>query len=151
MSGATDKANWRSLTDSFNDSAAGAKKGKPGKRRPAPLSLRLTPEERARLVEDANGQPLGAYIKSRLFDDNLQSRKPRRRSPSKELQLLARVLRTIGRSGALSILGTLIVAANERRVVLSRDEDSRLRLANQELVSLRLELINALGVKARRE
>lgn len=151
MSGATEKAGWPSPTDSFNDHAAGAKKGKPRKRRQAPLSIRLTPEERARLVQDANGRPLGAYIKSRLFDDHTQKRKPRRRSPSKELQLLARVLRTIGRSGALSILGTLIVAANERRVVLSRDEDLRLRLANQELVSLRLELINALGVKAPRE
>lgn len=37
-------------------------------KRQAPFSLRLTEVERAELTEKADGEPLGAYIKSRLFD-----------------------------------------------------------------------------------
>ena len=38
-----------------------------------PFSLRLSFEERARLEELADGQPLGAYIRSRLLDDLITS------------------------------------------------------------------------------
>ncbi|WP_171098166.1 hypothetical protein [Ruegeria sp. HKCCD7255] len=45
---------------------------------PAPFSLRLTFEERAKLEEAANGLPLGAYIKAKLFGEDLE--KVRRRN-----------------------------------------------------------------------
>ncbi|MEY8841590.1 hypothetical protein AB9K41_21390 [Cribrihabitans sp. XS_ASV171] len=45
---------------------------------PAPFSLRPTFEERAKLEEAVNGLPLGAYIKARLFDGDLE--KVRRRN-----------------------------------------------------------------------
>jgi len=47
----------------FNILAKGEKK-----KREAPFSLRLTFEERAQLEAAAGGEPLGAYIKSVLFD-----------------------------------------------------------------------------------
>ena len=48
------------------------------KRNPPPFSLRLTFEERARLERDAGDMPLGAYIRSRLFDQPAgDRRKPR--------------------------------------------------------------------------
>ena len=43
------------------------KKAKP--KASPPFSLRLTVEERSRLDQDAGNVPLGAYIRSRLFDD----------------------------------------------------------------------------------
>jgi len=46
-----------------------AKKGnKQRKTTPPPFSLRLTFEERAQLEREAGDMPLGAYIRSRLFN-----------------------------------------------------------------------------------
>lgn len=51
------------LTDTFDPAATGAadalSAGKTRKKREAPFSLRLTPEERARLAVEAAGAPLG--------------------------------------------------------------------------------------------
>jgi hypothetical protein len=59
----------------FNAVAAANPKKKP---RDAPFSLRLSFEEKALLRAAANGVPLGAYIKAKLFDEPLE--KVRRRN-----------------------------------------------------------------------
>lgn len=50
-------------------SAKAHSKSRRRRNRPAPFSLRLTHEERSRLEYDAGDQPIGAYIRSKLFDD----------------------------------------------------------------------------------
>ena len=55
----------------------------PRSKKPSPFSLRLTFEERARLEELAGSEPLGSYIKRKVFDGKgagtkrLRSRKRR--------------------------------------------------------------------------
>ena len=44
--------------------------GKKRKKRMAPLSIRLSPDERARLEVLAGKQPIGAFVKSRMFAAN---------------------------------------------------------------------------------
>lgn len=63
-----------------------------------PFSLRLTPEERAQLEQDAVGMSLGAYIRSRLFDDSVPKRRIRSKHPVKDHQELAKVLAELCRS-----------------------------------------------------
>ena len=53
-----------SLSSHFNASAAQPCRRK----RPAPFSIRLTADERARLEQDAGETPLATYIKFRLFN-----------------------------------------------------------------------------------
>lgn len=59
-----------SISDSdFNAVAAAKPKKKP---REAPFSLRFSFEQMALLRDAANGVPLGAYIKAKLFDEPLE-------------------------------------------------------------------------------
>ena len=75
------------MTNSHRDFAKVTKGSKP-----APFSLRLTFEERARLEAAANGVPLGAYIKAMLFDGDLSKVRRRNTNPVEDHQALARVL-----------------------------------------------------------
>lgn len=49
--------------------------GNQAKKKLAPFSLRLTFEERSRLEELAGDEPLGSYIKRKLFDGRGASHK----------------------------------------------------------------------------
>ncbi|WP_188063481.1 hypothetical protein [Sphingobium sp. KCTC 72723] len=51
--------------------------------RPAPLSVRLSPENRARLERDAAGMSLGSYIHWRLFDPDTPPPRRRGKNPVK--------------------------------------------------------------------
>ena len=55
------------LKKTFESSSAYQKK-QPSKR-PAPFSIRLTQNERERLVREAAGAPLGTYIKAKALGD----------------------------------------------------------------------------------
>ena len=65
----------------------------------SPFSLRFTPEEREWLDCTAAGMPLGAFIRSLIFDEALLSK--RRKSPKipvKDHQVLARLQGELGQS-----------------------------------------------------
>lgn len=64
---------------------------RPKNKRIAPFSLRLTLEERAQLEKDAGGLSLGAYIHSRLFDDDLKKKRTRGKRPVKDYEALAQI------------------------------------------------------------
>jgi len=143
MSGSKFQSVSDSLAGLFFKAGAEPVPSKPQhKKRRSPFSLRFSDEEWNRLKVDAAGMPYAAYIKSCVFG------KKRKRSTSKNVQLLARVLSVLGQSGAQQLLFTLIVAADERRIILDKDDEHQLRMVAQELASLRYELIAALGVKA---
>lgn len=84
----------------------------PKPRRPAPLSLRLTPEDRERLESDAVGMSLGAYIRWRLFDPDRPPPRHRGKAPVKDHQALSAVLGQLGQSRIASNLNQLAKAAN---------------------------------------
>lgn len=68
------------------------------KKREAPFSLRLSFEEKALLRAAANGVPLGAYIKAKLFDEPLEKVRRRNTNPVKDHEALGRVLGSLGQS-----------------------------------------------------
>ena len=49
--------------------------------KPAYVSLRVTPEEKAQLRRDAAGIPLSAYVRDRLLGDNAKPRRGRGKFP----------------------------------------------------------------------
>ncbi|MEO1495341.1 MAG: hypothetical protein AAFV19_24625 [Pseudomonadota bacterium] len=69
---------------------------------PTPFSLRLTFEERAKLEAAANGVPLGAYIKAKLFGEDLEKVRRRNTRPVDDHIALARVLAALGCQSALN-------------------------------------------------
>lgn len=113
---------------------------------PPPFSLRLTFEERAELEKAAAGVPLGAYIRSRLFDTDVPHRVPRGKQPVKDYEVLGAVLGKLGQSRLASNLNQLARAANTGSLPVTPDTEAALRTACEDVRQIRADLIRALGL-----
>lgn len=114
-------------------------------KRGAPFSLRLTKQERDELVDKADGQPLGAYIKSRLFTG------PHYRSRARQVdrEALGKVLGALGQSRISQNLNQIAKAANIGALPLTPDLIEELHETCAELKSLRQDIMAALGYGGR--
>lgn len=135
-----------SLSHDFNKLAAAAKpKPRAKPKCPPPFSLRLSFEERARLVRDAAGMSLGAYIRERLFGEDVAPRKTRGKFPVKDHEALGRVLGALGSSRLSSNLNQLAKAANTGSLPVTPETEAELREACAAVLVMREELLLALG------
>lgn len=132
------------LEHEFRNIAGVSPKGKP----PAPFSLRLTFEERARLERDAAGMSLGAYIRGRLFGEAVAPRKTRGKVPVKDHAALGRVLGALGGSRLSQNLNQLARAVNTGSLPVTPETERDLREACATVAQLRAELMRALGASA---
>lgn len=126
------------------------------KKRPVPLSLRLTLEERAQLERDATGMSLAAYIRARLFDGP-RGKKPkisvrtRGRNPVKDKQAIARALGLLGESDIARNLRELSAAAQSGSLMLDAQTERELREACDAVAAMRTDFIKALGLSTRQK
>lgn len=130
----------------------GAKPGqsqpKSERRAPPPFSLRLTFEERARLEADAGDMPLGAYIRSRLFDRPASDRRPRQiKRPVKDHKALASLLGELGKSRIANNLNQLAKAANTGSLPVAQDVHRAILDSCNSIQVMRNLLLAALGLK----
>jgi hypothetical protein len=125
----------------FNAAAA----AKRAKKREAPFSLRLSFEEKVALREAANGVPLGAYIKAKLFDEGLEKVRRRNTNPVKDHEALGRVLGSLGASRLSSNLNQLARATNTGALPVSPELEADLKQACADVAAMRAELMRALG------
>jgi hypothetical protein len=122
-----------------------------GKRRrqrrplPPPFSLRLNAAERARLERDAAGQPLGSYIKGKLFEGDPAPPRRRVRAPVKDHAALAQVLGMLGALRIASNLNQLAKAANIGALPVSDEVEEELGRACAAVLAIKAELMRALG------
>ena len=77
-------------------------------KRLAPLSLRMTRQEREQLETQAGSLALGAYIKSVVFDDAAPKYRKRKAAPSADQQLLAEILALLGDSRSANNLNQIV-------------------------------------------
>lgn len=129
------------LDHDFNTIAGKQLKGKS----PAPFSLRLTFEERARLDRDAAGMTLGAYIRGRLFGETANPRKTRGRQPVKDHEALGRVLGALGGSRLSQNLNQPAKAVNTGSLPVTPETERDLSEACAAVALIRSELMRALG------
>lgn len=132
----------KTLHPEFNHLAA--KTAGPAKH-PAPFSLRLTHEERARLVSEAGRRPLGVYIRERLLGDETKPRKRQGSYVVKDYQALGRVLGALGKSRLSSNLNQLAKAVNTGSLPVTPETEAELKAACREISAIRLDLLKALG------
>ncbi len=116
-------------------------------KRLAPLSLRLTLEERGRLEDQAGSMALGAYIKSVVFDEDAPKYRNRRASPVAEQQLLAEVLARLGQTRTASNLNQIAKHLNQGTLVVDEELAADLHQAVAEVAWMRVTLMQALGIK----
>lgn len=140
-----------SLGQAFNpkgqDHANGSRPARQRKKRPAPFSLRLSEEERARLVKEAGGTPLGGYIKAKVLGS--PSIRQRRSGHSvQDRQALAQALALLGRSRISSNLNQLAYAVNIGSLPVTPETEEDLCEALRAVRDMRTLLLTALGHKS---
>lgn len=139
------------LAEAFKPASAGTKYPVEGRRRtkrPAPFSLRLSNQERARLTTEAAGAPLGAYIKAKLLGTPLPLRVRRTGLAIEDRKSLAQVLALLGRSRLSSNLNQLAHAVNIGALPMTPETEAELYEVLREVRALRTLLMSALGLKA---
>ena len=119
---------------------------RPPRKRPPPFSIRFTPEEREFLKRQAEGQPLGAYIRGCVLSEHQGRRRPRRQ-PIHDYEKLAAVLAALGRTHLALNMNQLAEAANSGSLPLSLEVVNQLLQACRDIAEMREALIAALGVK----
>ncbi|MEM0987358.1 MAG: hypothetical protein AAGK00_00655 [Pseudomonadota bacterium] len=131
----------KSASDGIQDAAQDTDQAKP-----AYVSVRVTPEEKARLKQDAAGMPLSAYVRERLLGDAAKPRRGRGKFPVEDHEALARALSRLGRSELAMAIGALLLACEEQRLYLDKEQEAQLRSINADITFMRVQLIKALGL-----
>ena len=111
-----------------------------------PFSIRLTPAEKARLREDAAGEPLGAYVKKTLFSPTTKAA-ARRTMIDQHAKLIGRLLAMVGSSGIADALTTMALAIQSGTFEDEEQIKIALNDATEELSEIRITLLKALGMR----
>lgn len=115
-------------------------------KRPAPLSIRVTEEERAYLKRKAGKKPVSAYVRDRVLGDVAASRKAVQ-SPAVDNEMLGRVLGLLGKSELSKNLCLLAVAAEHGALIIDEETAGDLKAACEDVRRMRLLLVSALGLR----
>tara|TARA_R110002110_G_scaffold358064_5_gene567381 strand:- start:38 stop:460 length:423 start_codon:yes stop_codon:yes gene_type:complete len=110
-----------------------------------PFSLRLSFDERGLLEHDAAGQALGAYIRERLFGEDVTPRTTRGKFPVKDQAALGRVLGALGSSRLSANLNQLAKAVNTGSLPVTPETEEELRKACAAVLAMREDILSALG------
>ena len=115
------------------------------KKRPAPLSVRLTDEERETLVQRSGGLPLSAYVKSLVFVENAPAYRKSPKPVPVDRTVIAQVLSYLGQSRLAANLNQLAKAANTGSLYFDEDTRTSLIGACNDIQAIRYLLMHALG------
>ena len=114
----------------------------------SPMTLRLTPEERARLDDLAAGMTLSAYIRACLFSESEKRRKHRPKSVVADKKAAAEALALLGQSRIASNLNQLAYHANIGALNIGEAEKSQISEAYDYVLAVRSLLMCALGKRS---
>jgi hypothetical protein len=139
------------LTGAFNqsglsNSATAKPKGRPPKSTSV-ISIRVTPEERAKLEQDAAGESLSVYIR-RCMLKTMRKAAVRRNAPSEDYQQLAQALGTLGTTNIFADARALLKASEGGTLCLQPETERALVDACGKVAVMRSVLMRALGFKA---
>ncbi|MEM6311928.1 MAG: plasmid mobilization relaxosome protein MobC [Pseudomonadota bacterium] len=138
------------LTDAANAafarSVSDAKPQRRGSRRAiSPLTLRPTPEERARLEELAAGMTLSTYVRACVFGEEAKRRKRRSKDTVADKKAMAEALALLGQSRIANNLNQLAYHANIGAFEINASECEQIEEAYAYVLAIRALLVAALG------
>jgi len=93
----------------------------------APFSIRLSEDERDRLVAAAGGIPLGSYIKATMLDRSPPIRRRASPLPKQDRRVLAKALALFSRSNVANNLNQLARAVNIGTLPVTPETEAELR------------------------
>ena len=116
-------------------------------RKPSPrITLRLTEEENTKLRQLSEGMTVSAYIRQRLFDDNVARRRRRSHAPVKDQTAMAQLLGLLGDSRIANNLNQLAFHANTGTLLIDDQTTNQINEAYVHVLTMRAELVKALGL-----
>lgn len=118
------------------------------RRRPAPLSIRLSEAERKALETRAGGLPLSTYVKQTIFALGAPAKRRIPRAASVDRELAAQLLATLGASRLASNLAQIAKHANQGSLHFDDLTKADLRGACGDIRDMRGRLMRALGKDA---
>ncbi|RDE07830.1 hypothetical protein [Pelagibacterium lacus] len=118
---------------------------RPYGKRPAPLSIRLTPEERQHLEQLAGSMSLAGFIKIAALQGYRPSRTPTR--TRHDQKALAKVLAALGASQLAASLERLSYAAANGSLYVDDRLAAKFAAACDDISAMHLHLLEALGKK----
>ncbi len=105
---------------------------KPKKKRPSPITLRLTDEEREKLIIAAGDMPVSAYIRKCVFGAEVAPRKKRlSRRPVGDQEAIARILSMLGQTRIANNLNQIAYQANCGTLLLDDDTKGQIKETNE--------------------
>ena len=113
----------------------------------APVSLRMSFEEKSQLERDAAGMSIAAYIRWRLFDPDKRPPRTRGKHPVKDQQAIAQLLALLGQSRLANNVNQLARSANSGSLPLTPDTERALNEAAADIAEIRKLLIQALNLE----
>lgn len=116
-----------------------------GNRKTPPFSLRLTPDEKAKLKREAGSMPLGAYIRSKLLGEASRPRRSRR-NPIEDDKALAQLLGELGKARLANNLNQLAKQANSGSLPITPETEKAIQDACKDVQWMRAQVIAALGL-----
>lgn len=118
-----------------------------GCRNTAPrVTLRLTEDEHAKLLELAHGMTLSAYIRACVFVGDAAPRKRKKREPVKDEKAIAQLLGLLGQSRIANNLNQVAYAANSGSLLFDDETQAMISEAYRHVCFMRSQLILALGI-----
>ena len=118
-------------------------------KRPAPLSVRLTPEMRAKLERcalEAGGLSLSGYVIERLFGGDSEMHKARRSVPALDRQQLSQALALMGQMNCTHDLPALSKAAAMGCLPVTPETETAILAACADIGTIKAHLMAALRV-----
>ena len=110
----------------------------------SPITLRLTPGERAQLEELATGMTLSAYIRACVFAEEERRRKRRPKNTVADKRAMAEALALLGQSRIANNLNQLAYQANIGALAMDQDTRGQIDEAYLFIAEMRELLIKAL-------
>lgn len=125
--------------------SASAGKSRQRQKPTRPISLRLSDEERVRLVADAGRRSVSAYIRMQLFGS--EARKRAIRVPVAGDIQIARILAELGRAELAANLHDLAEAVRIGALPVTPETEHAIRSACEAVERMRADLLHALGLR----
>ena len=109
------------------------------------VTLRLSADDHARLVEMADGMALATFIRAKVLDEKLPRTRCRSTASIGDKQAIAQILGLLGQSRIANNLNQLAYHANIGSLAMDETAIAQLDEAYEQIIVLRQTLIKALG------
>lgn len=111
------------------------------------IPFRVSEDDYARLVAAAGDMSVSAYIRARLFNEDMKTARKHNKMPQAEHKLLAELLSEFGKSHLSQNINQIAKAVNCGMVLMPDEAIADINETKAELRKLRATLLSALGKK----